>query len=87
MTDQDFEKELEATDVKTILLGIHAEVAKLRMAVEQSESESETHACHDCSETFSDSSELVNHAVNVHKAPPNMDVEAYGRAKTKTDRR
>jgi len=78
MTDQDFEQELEETDVKTILLGIHAEVAKLRMLVEQSESKTETYACHDCSDTFSDSSELVKHAVNVHKAPPNMELDAYG---------
>ena len=80
----DFEQELEDTDVKTILLGIHAEVAKLRMAVEQSESETETYACHDCSETFSDESALIGHAVEVHKAPPGMEFETYGRAKTKT---
>jgi hypothetical protein len=75
----DFEQELEATDVKTILLGIHAEVAKLRMAVEQSESETETYACHDCSETFSDGSALIGHAIEVHKAPPNMELETYGK--------
>jgi len=74
----DFEQELEATDVKTILLGIHAEVAKLRMAVEQSESESETYACHDCSESFSDESDLISHAIEVHKAPPNMPTDTYG---------
>ena len=79
----DFEQELEETDVKTILLGIHAEVAKLRMAVEQSESKT-TYECHDCSETFSDESALIGHAIEVHKAPPNMELETYGRAKTKT---
>jgi len=79
----DFEQELEDTDVKTILLGIHAELAKLRMVVEQSESETR-YECHDCSETFSDESALIGHAIEVHKAPPGMEFETYGRAKTKT---
>jgi len=79
MTNSDkFEQELEDTDVKTILLGIHAEVAKLRMAVEESESETETYACRDCNETFSDKSDLISHAVEVHKAPPNMPTDTYG---------
>jgi len=78
MSDSDFEQELEATDVKTILLGIHAELAQLRMYVEQSESK--TWSCHDCSETFADGSELVTHAVTTHKAPPNMELEAYGKS-------
>jgi hypothetical protein len=49
------------------------------MAVEQSESETKTYACHDCSETFSDESALIGHAIEVHKAPPNMELETYGK--------
>ena len=83
MTDRDFEQELEDTDVKTILLGIHAEVAKLRMVVEQSESETK-YECRDCSETYAEKSAVIAHAIETHKAPPGMEFETYGRAKTKT---
>jgi len=92
----DFDEELQQTDVKTILLAIHAEVAKLRMTVESSESERDgdgdgenqteekTYKCHDCTETFHDRFALVAHAIEVHKAPPNMEIDSYGRAKTKS---
>nr|ADE29287.1 hypothetical Zn-finger domain protein [uncultured virus] len=92
----DFDEELQQTDVKTILLAIHAEVAKLRMTVESSDSESDgegegenqteekSYQCHDCGKTFHDRFALVAHAIEVHKAPPNMEIDSYGRAKTKS---
>lgn len=71
-----FEQELEDTDVKAILLGIHAELVQLRQAVEGSESKAEF-ACKDCGESFAEVAALEQHAVEVHKAPPNMEPDAY----------
>mgnify|MGYP002763464925 CR=1 FL=1 len=73
-----FEQELDDTDVKAILLGIHAELVELRKCVEGSESETETYACRDCGESFAQPDALSSHAVTTHNAPPNMDVEFYG---------
>jgi hypothetical protein len=73
-----FEQELEDTDVKAILLGIHAELVELRQAVEGSESETETYACRDCGESFAQPDALISHAVQAHNAPPNMNVDFYG---------
>ena len=73
-----FEQELEDTDVKAILLGIHAELVELRQAVEGSESETETYACRDCGEPFAQPDALISHAVQAHNAPPGMDTDFYG---------
>jgi hypothetical protein len=56
------------------------------MVVEESESET-NYECRDCSETYAEKSAVIAHAIETHKAPPGMEFETYGRAKTKTDRR
>lgn len=71
-----FEQELEDTDVKAILLGIHAELVELRQTVDGSERNPEF-ACKDCGESFAELGALEQHSVEAHKAPPNMEPDAY----------
>jgi len=81
MNDQEkreYEQQLDDADLKAILLGIHSELTHIRRLLSETDTETERWACHDCDETFGVKGELISHAVEIHKAPPNMDVDAYG---------
>lgn len=81
MNDQEkreYEQQLDDADLKAILLGIHSELTHIRRLLSEADTQTERWACHDCDETFGVKGDLISHAVETHKAPPNMDVDAYG---------
>lgn len=74
-----FEAELQETDATAILLGIHAELSHIRALLEdsntsQSEASEPMYECDICGEVYAES-DIVDHATEAHKAPPNMALE------------
>jgi len=81
MNDQEkreYEQQLDDVDLKAILLGIHSELTHIRRLLSEAETQSERWECHDCGEIAATEAEMISHAIETHKAPPNMDVDAYG---------
>ena len=78
---QDFEAQLEDTDTKAVLLGIHAELQAIRTLLDgaQTDTESkETATCDLCGETKPIES-LVEHAITEHKAPTDTSIDDVAR--------
>jgi hypothetical protein len=78
-----FEEQLEQMDSKALLAGIHSELMQIRMLLQDgtqtdSEPSEEHYECHFCSETYS-KRVIQSHAVKTHKAPPNLDLQEYGK--------
>ena len=75
---QDFETQLEDTDTKAVLLGIHAELQAIRSLLEATQTDTadakETATCDLCGETNPIES-LVEHAITEHKAPTDTSIE------------
>ena len=75
---QDFEAQLEETDTKAVLLGIHAELQAIRSLLEATQTDTadakETATCDLCGEAKPIES-LVEHAITEHKAPTDTKVE------------
>ena len=71
-----FEAQIEETDTKAVLLGIHAELQAIRTLLEGAEStESESLTCATCGENYPSEKQLRQHAQKAHKAPSNMPLE------------
>ena len=79
---QDFEAQLDDTDTKAVLLGIHAELQAIRSLLEASEADTEGSTdmatCDLCGETKPIES-LVEHAIKEHKAPTDTTVNDVAR--------
>jgi hypothetical protein len=79
---QDFEAQLEETDTKAVLLGIHAELQAIRTLLEASQDDTdgsqEMATCDLCGETKPIES-LVEHAITEHKAPTDVKIEDVAR--------
>ena len=79
---QDFEAQLEETDTKAVLLGIHAELQAIRTLLEATQSDTgdsqETATCDLCGETKPIES-LVEHAITEHKAPTDTSIDDVAR--------
>jgi hypothetical protein len=75
---QDFEAQLEETDTKAVLLGIHAELQAIRSLLEATQSDTadseDVATCDLCGETKPIDS-LVEHAITEHKAPTDTSIE------------
>ena len=75
---QDFEQQLDETDTKAVLLGIHAELQAIRALLESSQGgtsdSQELATCDLCGETKPLES-LVEHAIKEHKAPTDTSIE------------
>ena len=75
---QDFEAQLEETDTKAVLLGIHAELQAIRSLLDGAQTDTadakETATCDLCGETKPIES-LVEHAITEHKAPTDTRIE------------
>jgi len=69
---QDFEAQLEETDTKAVLLGIHAELQAIRSLLEATQSDTaesqDVATCDLCGQAKPIES-LVEHAITEHKAP------------------
>jgi len=79
---QDFEAQLEETDTKAVLLGIHAELQAIRSLLEASDDSTaesqDVVTCDLCGET-KPLERLVEHAITEHKAPTDTKVEDVAR--------
>ena len=79
---QDFEAQLEETDTKAVLLGIHAELQAIRSLLEGTQTDTadakETATCDLCGETKPIES-LVEHAITEHKAPTDTSIDDVAR--------
>ena len=79
---QDFEAQLEETDTKAVLLGIHAELQAIRTLLEATQTDTaesqETATCDLCGQEKPIES-LVEHAITEHKAPTDTKVEDVAR--------
>ena len=79
---QDFEAQLEETDTKAVLLGIHAELQAIRTLLEGTQTDTaeskETATCDLCGETTPIES-LVEHAITEHKAPTDTSIDDVAR--------
>lgn len=75
---QDFEAQLDDTDTKAVLLGIHAELQAIRALLESSQSDTgdsqDVATCDLCGETKPLES-LVEHAIKEHKAPTDTSID------------
>jgi len=79
---QDFEAQLEDTDTKAVLLGIHAELQAIRALLEASDDSTadsqDVVTCDLCGETKPIES-LVEHAITEHKAPTDTSIDDVAR--------
>ena len=79
---QDFEAQLDETDTKAVLLGIHAELQAIRSLLEASQGDTsdsqDVATCDLCGETKPLDS-LVEHAIKEHKAPTDTTLEDVAR--------
>ena len=79
---QDFEAQLDETDTKAVLLGIHAELQAIRTLLEGTQTDTadakETATCDLCGETTPIEG-LVEHAITEHKAPTDTTVKDVAR--------
>jgi hypothetical protein len=79
---QDFEAQLEDTDTKAVLLGIHAELQAIRALLEASEADTgestDMAVCDLCGQEKPIDS-LVEHAITEHKAPTDTTVNDVAR--------
>ena len=79
---QDFEAQLDETDTKAVLLGIHAELQAIRSLLEVSQGDTsdsqDVATCDLCGETKPLDS-LVEHAIKEHKAPTDTSIEDVAR--------
>jgi len=79
---QDFEAQLDDTDTKAVLLGIHAELQAIRALLESSQGDTsdskETATCDLCGQEKPIGS-LVEHAITEHKAPTDTSIEDVAR--------
>jgi len=79
---QDFEAQLDETDTKAVLLGIHAELQAIRSLLEASQGDTsdsqDVATCDLCGETKPLDS-LVEHAIKEHKAPTDTSIEDVAR--------
>jgi hypothetical protein len=75
---QDFEAQLDDTDTKAVLLGIHAELQAIRALLEASQADTsdsqDVATCDLCGETKPLDS-LVEHAIKEHKAPTDTSID------------
>jgi len=75
---EDFEAQLDETDTKAVLLGIHAELQAIRSLLEASQGDTsdsqEVAACDLCGQEKPLES-LVEHAIKEHKAPTDTSIE------------
>ena len=75
---QDFEAQLDETDTKAVLLGIHAELQAIRSLLEASQGDTsdsqDVATCDLCGETKPLDS-LVEHAIKEHKAPTDTSID------------
>jgi hypothetical protein len=79
---QDFEAQLEETDTKAVLLGIHAELQAIRSLLEATQSdtaESQDVATCDLCGKEKPLESLVEHAITEHKAPTDTTLEDVAR--------
>jgi len=68
-----FEQQIENTDTKAVLLGIHAELQAIRSLLEGAqEQEPNRLTCATCGETYPSEKQLRDHARTTHKAPSDM---------------
>jgi len=79
---QDFEAQLEETDTKAVLLGIHAELQAIRSLLEATQSDTsdsqDVATCDLCGQEKPIES-LVEHAITEHKAPTDVKIEDVAR--------
>jgi len=79
---QDFEAQLDETDTKAVLLGIHAELQAIRSLLEASQGDTsdsqDVATCDLCGETKPLDS-LVEHAIKEHKAPTDTKIADVAR--------
>jgi len=79
---QDFEAQLDDTDTKAVLLGIHAELQAIRALLESSQGDTEestdTETCDLCGQEKPIEG-LVEHAITEHKAPTDTTLEDVAR--------
>ena len=79
---EDFEAQLDETDTKAVLLGIHAELQAIRSLLEASQGDTsdsqDVATCDLCGETKPLDS-LVEHAIKEHKAPTDTTLEDVAR--------
>jgi len=79
---QDFEAQLDETDTKAVLLGIHAELQAIRALLESSQGDTgevtDTATCDLCGQEKPIES-LVDHAIKEHKAPTDTTLEDVAR--------
>ena len=79
---QDFEQQLDETDAKAVLLGIHAELQAIRALLESSQGDTgestDTATCDLCGQEKPLES-LVEHAIKEHKAPTDTKIEDVAR--------
>jgi len=79
---QDFEAQLDDTDTKAVLLGIHAELQAIRALLESSQGDTsdsqEVATCDLCGQEKPLES-LVEHAIKEHKAPTDTTVDDVAR--------
>jgi len=75
---QDFEQQLDETDAKAVLLGIHAELQAIRALLESSQGDTgestDTATCDLCGQEKPLES-LVEHAIKEHKAPTDTSID------------
>jgi hypothetical protein len=79
---QDFEAQLDETDAKAVLLGIHAELQAIRSLLEASQadtSDSQDMATCDLCGQEKPIESLVEHAIKEHKAPTDTTLEDVAR--------
>ena len=79
---QDFEAQLEETDTKAVLLGIHAELQAIRSLLDGAQSDTadakDVATCGLCGQEKPIES-LVEHAIKEHKAPTDTTVQDIAR--------
>ena len=79
---QDFEAQLDDTDTKAVLLGIHAELQAIRALLESSQGDTsdskETATCDLCGQE-KPLEGLVEHAITEHKAPTDTSIDDVAR--------
>jgi len=79
---QDFEAQLDETDAKAVLLGIHAELQAIRSLLEASQadtSDSQDMATCDLCGQEKPIESLVEHAIKEHKAPTDTTLDDVAR--------
>ena len=79
---KDFEAQLDESDTKAVLLGIHAELQAIRALLESSQGDTgestDTATCDLCGQEKPLES-LVEHAITEHKAPTDTSIEDVAR--------